>query len=135
MMNIDEAIIAYLKAHTGLKALVGARIFFEVLPQGTAFPAVVIQKISDIKDHYLTGQAELERPIYQFTAMGLTKASARLVTNQLKSALCDYQGTLSGVVVQKIELQNEISSLEKTPDGILEVYYEDLEFEVNFIRS
>lgn len=134
-MNIDEAIVAYLKAHTGLKDLVGARIFFEVLPQGTSFPAVVIQKISDIKDHYLTGQCALERPVYQFTAMGLTKASARLVSNQLKSALCDYQGTLSGVIIQKIELQNEISSLEKTSDGILEVYYEDLEFEVNFVRS
>lgn len=134
-MNIDEALIAYLKSQTGLEAIVNSRIFFEILPQGTEYPAVVIQKISDVKDHYLMGQCELERPMYQFSSLGITKASARSVSDQLKAALCDFQGTMSGIIIQKIELVNEISSLDKTSDGILKVYYDDLEFEVNFIRS
>ena len=134
-MDIESALIVYLKAHTGLSALISTRLYFEELPQGTSFPAVVIIKISDFKDHYLSGQCELERPIFQFTAMGLTKASARLVANQLKLALCDYQGALSGIAVQKIELQNEITSMEKSADGTTKVYYEDLEFEINYVRS
>ncbi len=133
-MNIDEALIAYLKDHIGLMAIVGARIFFDILPQGTDYPAVVVQKISDNKDHYLTGQCELERPIYQFTSMSPIKAAARNVSNQIKAALCDFQGTMSGITVQSIKLENELNSLEKTSEGILEVYYEDLEFEVNFVR-
>lgn len=134
-MNLEEALMVYLKAYTGLTALVSTRIHYDELPQGASSPAVVITKVSDIKDHYLSGQCELERPIYQFTAVGLTKTSVKGVAEQLKAALCDYQGTLSGVVVQKIELQSEYSSKERTTDGTTSIYFEDLEFEIYFIRE
>ena len=134
-MNIEEAFTAYLLAHPGLVALISGRFFPEELPQGTAYPAVVVIKISDVKDHTLTGQSELERPIYQFTALASTKSIAKAVAVQLKSALSDYQGIMNGVIVQKIELQNEISSLEKSADGTTRVYFEDLEFEINFIKE
>lgn len=131
-MNIEEAFTSYLLNFVGLKNLIAARFFFEELPQGTTLPAVVVIKISDIKSHSLTGQDKLERPSYQFTAYALTKAGAKLVANQVKLALCDYQDTMNGVVVQKIELQNEMSSLETSPDGIVKIYTEDLEFEINY---
>jgi hypothetical protein len=57
------------------------------------------------------------------------------VANQLKAALVDCHGTLSGIVVQKIELQTELSSLETRPDGTVKVYAIDLEFEVTFIKE
>lgn len=71
----------------------------------------------------------------QFTAYASTKAGARAVSNQLKAALCDYTGTLSGVVVQYIRLENELSGLEKSSDGTVKVYTEDLEFEINYIKE
>lgn len=131
-MHIEEAITAYLLAHTGLSALISRRFFFEEMPQNTTFPAVVVIKISDIKEHSLSGQLDLERPTYQFTSFATTKAGSRAVSEQLKLALVDYKGVLSGVVVQKIELQTEISSMEKTADGTLKIYTEDLEFQVNY---
>ncbi len=57
------------------------------------------------------------------------------MANQLKAALADCHGTLSGIVVQKIELQTELSSLETRPDGTVKVYAIDLEFEVTFITE
>ena len=57
------------------------------------------------------------------------------MAEQIKKALCDYQGDLHGVEVQKIELQNELSSMEKSADGTIKVFYEDLEFEVTFVKE
>lgn len=133
-MDIEEAFTRYLLDHEGLKALINNKIYPEEIPQGTKLPAVFWVKISDIKDHTLTGQSELERPIYQFTAQGKTKAESKAVGKQIESALSDYQGIMNGVEVQKIEFQNEISSMEKSSDGTTKVYYKDLEFEINFIK-
>jgi len=134
-MNIEEAFTDYLLDHAGLKALISSKLYPEEVPQGTKLPAVFWIKVSDIKDHYLTKQCELERPIYQFTAQASAKTGAKAVATQLKLALSDYQGTMNGVVVQKIELQNEMSSLEKSSDGTTKVFYEDLEFEINFVKE
>ena len=134
-MDIEEALVKRLLNHAGLKALINNKIYPEEIPQGTQLPAVFWIKVSDIKDHFLTGQSNLERPIYQFTAQANSKGAVKPVAEQIKAALCDYQGDLHGVEVQKIELQNELSSMEKSSDGTIRIFYEDLEFEVTFIKE
>ena len=134
-MDIEEALVKKLLNNTGLKALINDKIYPEEIPQGTQLPAVFWIKVSDIKDHFLTGQSNLERPIYQFTAQANSKGAVKPVAEQIKAALCDYQGDLHGVEVQKIELQNELSSMEKSSDGTIRIFYEDLEFEINFIKE
>lgn len=129
-MEIEEALRTYLLTKTGLTALIGTRILTDEF-LGT-LPAIVFLKISDVKDHTLTGQSTLENPMIQFTAYASTKAGARAIANQIKTAFCDYRGTLSGIFIQKIELQNEISSLE-TQESI-RIFTEDLEFQVNYIN-
>lgn len=134
-MNIEEVLVKKLLNHAGLKALIGSKIYPEEIPQGTQLPAVFWIKVSDIKDHFLTGQSNLERPIYQFTAQANSKGAVKPVAEQIKAALCDYQGDLHGVEVQKIELQNELSSMEKSSDGTIRIFYEDLEFEITFVKE
>ena len=134
-MNIEEALTKRLLEYPSLKALINNKIYPEEIPQGTQLPAVFWIKVSDIKDHFLTGQSNLERPIYQFTAQANLKGAVKPVAEQIKAALCDYQGDLHGVEVQKIELQNELSSMEKSSDGTIRIFYEDLEFEVTFVKE
>lgn len=102
------------------------------MSNGLSLPCVIYLKVSDIKNHHLKAQFPLERPIFQFSAYASTKAGARAINNQLQTALNDYQGTLSGLVIQKIELQNEYSTVGM--DGATRYYLEDLEYEVNFVR-
>jgi hypothetical protein len=135
MAEIYEGFVAYLEAYAGLTALISTRIYPEELPQGCTLPAVVYILVSDVKDHFLTGQATLEQPIYQLSVFASTKTAAKNVANQLKTALCDYHGTMSSIVVQKIELQNEMHSLETTPDGTTRVFSIDLEFHISYIRA
>ena len=132
-MSIEEAIKAYLLTKTGITSLVSTRILADEVTEGIAFPAIAYQKISDTKDHFLTGQSKLERPIFQYTAYATTKTSARAIADQIKLALVDYQGTLSGIVIQKIELQNEMSNSES--DGSTRIHTEDLEFQINYVKE
>lgn len=134
-MNIEEALVKRLLSYTGLKALIGNKIYPEEIPQSTSLPAVFWIKVSDFKEHLLDGQCRTERPIYQFTVQASTKSAVKPISEQIKKALCDYQGVLYGIEVQKIELQNEISSMEKSQDGTVKVYYEDLEFQVTFVKE
>ena len=83
MAEIEEGLYTYLSTYAGLIALTSTRIYPDELPQGCAMPAVIVLLVSDVKDHYLTEQAMLERPIYQFTVVASTKTSAKAVSNQL----------------------------------------------------
>jgi len=132
-MEIEEALTTYLLAQTGLTALIDRRFYFDILPQNCNLPAVVCTLISDVKDHTMTLQCDLERPMYQFSAYATTRAGARAVANQLKTALVDYHGTLSGIVVQYIRLAYEISTTETDADTKTSVTH--LEYEVNFIKE
>lgn len=132
---MEQAFIAYLLAFTGLKNLIGNKIYPEEIPQSTTLPAVYWIKISDVKEHLLSGQCKTERPVYQFTAQALTKSAAKAVTELIKKALCDYQGLMGGVEVQKIELESEGSGMYASPDGTIKVYVEDLEFQITFVKE
>ncbi len=135
MPEIEEALVAHLLAQPGLTALIGNRLYPDLLEDDTSLPAVVYLNVSDTKDHTLAGQLDLESPVIQFTAYAETKAQAKAVSRQIKAALQDFAGTLSGVPVQFIKLLNELSSSSTTADGMVRVFTTDLEFEVNFERS
>ena len=132
-MEIEEALVTYLKAQTGLAALIGAKIYPDEAPQGTTFPYVTYIDISDIPNHTHDGQDDLENPIKQFTVHAQGKAAAKAIANQIESAMSDYKGTLSGLDVSYITLQNRLASKEKTAD--VSVNYVDLEFEIVWRRE
>lgn len=133
-MEIEEALTIRLKATSALTALIAQRIFPDEAPQNTVLPYVVYLSVSDVKLHTLTGQYNQESPMIQYTAYAATKSAARAITNQVKIALSDFQGTLSGIYFSCIRLENEMSSLITSTDGTIRVYTSDLEYEVNFSK-
>lgn len=135
MAEIEEALKTYLLSQTGLTALIARRYFYDVAKQGEILPYVVCLCVSDVKEHTHQGQNSLESPNYQFTAYASTRAGARAVAQQIKTALCDYVGTMSGTVVQYITLQNELPSTETSADGTIKVHTVDLEFQIYYVRS
>lgn len=134
-MEIEEALVAYLLADSALAALIGAKIYPDEIPQGVTYPAVFYLDISSVPLHTLVGQSVIDRPSKQFTVYASTKASAKAVANRLKALLSDYQGTLSGLEIQKIELQNELSGKYRNSDGTLPICTHDLEYQIFYRRS
>ncbi len=134
-MEIDEALLAYLLSQSGLTALIDRRLYPDERPQDSNLPAVSYMYISDVKDQTLTAQQKLESPMIQFTSYAPTRAVARNVSNQVKTALADYAGTLSGLEVQYIKLVNELPSTERNADGTVLVRTVDQEYEINFVKE
>jgi len=134
-MHIEDAVLAYLKSYSGLTALVAKRIYPDDVPEGDALPAVTYMLISPSVMHTLNGKITLEQPIYQYTAYATTKIAARNVAAQLELALSDYHGAMSGIAVQKIELQGYNSGLITSADGTVKIYTHDLEFEITYERT
>lgn len=135
MAEIEEALKTRLLANTALTALISTQVSIDFIPPKTALPCVVFLKVSDVKDHTLTRQLELEHPVFQVSAYAATKSAARSVANQIKVSLLDFSGVLSGITVQHIRLINEMSTAETSGDGTQKIFVEDLEFEVFFLRS
>lgn len=135
-MDIEEAFVAYLKAHTGLAALVSTRIYPDERTQSVAtLPAVSYQLVSNVLLHTLTGQSKQESPVYQFTVYASSRSSAKAVAAQIKAALSDYVGTMGGLQVQKIELENELYGVDKSADGTVKINTADLEFTITYEKE
>lgn len=77
-MNIATALRERLVGLSPLTALVGTRIYVDVLPQQPTLPAVRVQRISDVRDMFLRGRGVSVARV-QTDAIGLTKASADAV--------------------------------------------------------
>jgi len=134
-MELEEALTTYLLAQSAITALIDRRFFYDEAPATTKRPYITVENISDVKDHELTGQSELEAPTFQFTIYAETKPAEKAVAKQVKAAMSDYQGTLSGLVVDYIKLINELHGTYTSPDGTIKSNTGYLEYEVNFERG
>lgn len=135
MADIHEALMTYLLAQPGLTALVGRRIRYDNRDQEDALPAVAIIDVSNVFLHTHDGQLAVEEPNLQCTAYAKTRSGAIAVSAQIRSALQDYQGAMSGLRVQKIELLRERTGPVTTGDGVVDLYATDLEFEITYEKE
>jgi len=110
-MLIEEALFAHLKAHAGLSALIGTRIYPLVLPQNPTLPAITYQKISRVGERAMSSPTpRVARARFQISCWGTSYASVKDVAEQVKAALQDYSGLMGGsggVQVLDVNVANE----------------------------
>lgn len=138
-MTIEDALTAYIKAFSGITAIITAagetRFYFDEIPLGKTLPAIVCRCISDVKTHTHQGQSSAESPNYQFTAYASTRSAARALAEQIKTALSDYSGAMSGLTIQYITLLNELPDTLTSADGSVKVCAVVLEFQIIYNRE
>ena len=129
MMTIEEGLAAFLKANTGIAALVGDRVYLNKLPQTVTPPALTFRRVDGprVNTHDVSGSAGTAHPRFQFDAWGVTSASCKAVTDAVRSALQGYHGAMgtgaTAVTVQGALLQNE--QPDDFSDAGLMRYYSD----------
>lgn len=133
-MEIDVAIITYLKTYSGLTALVSSRIFVNgAVPENVTFPYVSMFLVSGSDDECFIEQSGFAEDTYQFTSAGLTKVDSINVAKQVRLALKDYSGVMGGtggVNVQAVLQSNRHDAIYERADGIVEFYRdEDFDFQ------
>lgn len=102
-MSASEIIRARLLAIPAVTALVGTRIYNLVLPSNLdTFPAVRVQRISDVEVTHLRGVGALHTARVQVDAFGLSLADVLDVDSAACSGLLGYSGLVDDVVVRSI---------------------------------
>lgn len=85
-----------LLAHAPLAALVGNRVQWDTLPQGTPHGRINMRVASGITDYHMQGPSGLEFSRVQFECQGESAAKARAIAEALKARLSGYQGVFQG---------------------------------------
>lgn len=97
-----------LLATAGLSALVGTRIHWDLAPQGTGLPFVVLTLVSSRPMYVHGGRAGLTPHLVQLDAYAETKAAAKEVSR----ALADAVEALGPPTFQKAFVETERSGLD-----------------------
>lgn len=89
--DMEAAMRRYLRADTGLAALVGNRVFYDI-PTDTAFPLVVVSRVGGGDDN---GEAPVDLAVMRFAVWGNlnARAATNATVNALRSALRSIRGS------------------------------------------
>lgn len=102
-----------LLADATLAALIGNRVQWDTLPQGSAQPSIVMYVISGVPDYTMQGASGYVQTRVQFDCRGMTAASARAVAEALETRLSGFRGTFGGFKFQGIFMQGQRTRFDK----------------------
>lgn len=93
---IHEAIRTRLTSVSAVTALVGTRVYPGILPQNPKMPAIVYQRIGEVRDSVMGVDSGVVFADVQVSAWATTLTAARDLANEVRKALQRYKGTPSG---------------------------------------
>lgn len=96
-MLIEQALMTYLRAQSGVTDLVGDRIHFVQAPQGVTTPYIIVSKIDAPRGHTHDGADGLARPRFQLSIFDEHYGDCKAVAAAVQAALQGYSGTMGGV--------------------------------------
>ena len=130
MADIGTAVRGHLTANknSSLFALVGNRIYPDVLPQGFSVRnggALTYTIIDTVHDHLINGLSGIARSRIEFAAFASTRAGANLIAENVRAfGLQGYTGAMGGVLIESVMIASGIQTLDERPtDGSQEHRY------------
>lgn len=111
-------------------AIVGTRVYPDILPQGVLYPAIRLQRISTPRSQYrtLNGRAEYASPRMQIDCWALSRLGALALSQAVYQLLEGFTGTIAGLRIDYVSTEDEGGDVEIGigPDG-RNVYRERLD--------
>ena len=87
---IEGELYTRLTTHAGTAALVGTRVWPLVMPQGGKLPAIVYQKVSDVRVYSHDGDSDLIRSRFQVGCYAKNYDDVKALEIQVVDALSGY---------------------------------------------
>lgn len=106
-MSAETALVNLLTSDPTVAALVGGRIYPNVIPQDAALPAIAYQVLSSEKGYTHGGPNAGKNPYLQLTIEGSSYASTMAVCAACEARLSGYRGLMGGERFEAIFLENE----------------------------
>lgn len=109
MAELEHGIYNELKGAAGVLALVGTRIYPDVLPQDVTYPAIVYSRIGAGKEHTQGKDSGLSETSMQVSGWTDTVLERVALRKQVRLALQDFSGDLGsqGVTVRAVLMDDE----------------------------
>lgn len=109
-MLIEQGLMTYLLAQSGITTYVGDRIYYARADQDVEAPYIVVTKVSGVREHSHDGGTGLAHPRFQLAVFGTTYSSCKTIAAAIQAALQGYSGTMGGaggVSVDAVFYENE----------------------------
>lgn len=132
-MGIERGIYSLLTGDAGVAALLGTRVYPEVLPQNPSYPAITYQVVSGGSEYEMEGPANQASPRVQIDCYAESAEGAIALKGAVMAALSGYRGSVGSppVAIQGAFRRSEGSGFE---DGLrpagLRVWRKTLDFEI-----
>jgi hypothetical protein len=112
--KIEEALFDLLRWNAGVLAITSSRIYPQIVPQGTVYPAIRYNQISGIREHTTSDTVNMVTSRFQIDCYGTTHSGARTLADAVRALLDNYHGTVGSVVIQCVHLIDENDFFEET---------------------
>lgn len=125
-MSFETSLVTFLKSKTAITALVGNRIFPNVIPQwtketrdrfGEPYPALrYVSEISE-RHRHLGGRGTLREAEVQIDCYSTSYVQVKLLAKAVGDALDTFRGDMAGTYVDEIVQAPDLSSYESAADA------------------
>lgn len=138
---IEDALYSLLSGTAALTALVGARIMPTELTQDAAFPALVYQRISGVRDHGLSGATGLVESRFQLDAYAEPSATssgyrtAVSVIDAARAGVSAYRGTVAGTLIHGIFIDSQRDGRVDGADGARRLFRCSLDITIHHMET
>lgn len=129
-MSIETVMVARLVGYSGLSALVGSRIYPNVMPQNVDFPAISYRRVSTTRESAMGSDTGIARARFQVDSYAKNYDEVRPVAEKVRAALQRWRNS-SGTVVQDSFIIGETDSYEHET----QVHRVSQDFEVIYVEA
>jgi hypothetical protein len=119
-MSLEAAFYAYVTANAGLSAIVGDRVYQDLMPQKEVYPAIVYSLISENRTDGMSlrgPNGHVESRLQVTCWSDVRPQSARALYDALRLAVHGYKGTWDGTTIQQCEVDSVESVVDAQPEN------------------
>lgn len=116
-MSVTSDLQTFLLSKTAITNIVGtAGVYWMRAPQGTDFPYITFQEVSDVREHDLAGQCGLVVASYQVDCWHKA-GDVHALAEAVRTSIDGYTGTMTSTTVQYAKLTNRMEFAEPPEFG------------------
>lgn len=111
-MAVEQALYSRLTAHAGTSAIIGKKVYPNLLPQDVTLDAITYQRISATRTPAMGADSDAAYARFQVSSWSSTYSGAKALAAQVQDALQRWSGTAGGTTVLEVFLLNELDIYE-----------------------
>lgn len=129
-MSIAQSLYTWLTANSAIEAIVGDRIYPQVIPQHeTARPAITYSQEGGVYMEHLAGRSDTRMSEFSIECWSPTYLAAKNLAETVQTELVGVRGSFGGDTAESVRLVNDFDG---PPDNDTGLYRVSLRFEIAY---